>query len=81
MDYSLPIADRITRNNIRMIAVATTMPMIWQTKTCSVVDQPVILEQILVATERTIMKAMIPPMPTTIRFIIPPDTIHKSPHD
>jgi hypothetical protein len=43
-----------------MIAVATTMPMIWQMRTCSVADQPVVLEQILVATERMIIKAMIP---------------------
>ena len=60
--------------------VATTIPMMLQMRTCSVVDQPVILEQILVATERTITKAIIPSKETNMRFIkdevIP---IHKSP--
>jgi hypothetical protein len=65
----------MTRNSIKMTAVATTIPIIWQIRTDSVVDQPVVLAQMVVATLRTIINAMMPRTPTRIRFIIPLDII------
>jgi hypothetical protein len=61
----------MTRNNIKITAVATTIPIIWQINTFSVVDQPVVLAQMVVATLRTIINAIIPRTPTSIRFMIP----------
>ncbi len=68
----------ITKNNIMITAVAVTTPMIWQIRTCSVVDQPVTLEQIWVATERIIRKAIMPNVEANMRFIID-ELTHKSP--